>query len=68
MEESKSWYASKAVWGGIVAVGAGVAGVFGYTMTPADQEQIVLAVTGIAGIVGGLVSIWGRMKATKAVK
>lgn len=68
MDESKGWYASKAVWGGIVAVGASVAGVFGYSIAPADQEQIVLAATGVAGIIGGLVSIYGRIKATKAVK
>ena len=68
MDESKAWYASKTVWGGIVAVGAGVAGVFGFTVAPADQEQIVLAATGIAGIIGGLISIWGRVKASKSVK
>lgn len=68
MDGSKAWYTSKTVWGGIVAVGAGVAGVFGFTVAPADQEQIVLAATGIAGIIGGLISIWGRVKASKAVK
>ena len=68
MDEVKGWYASKAVWGGIVAVGAGVAGVLGYTIAPADQEQIVLAATGIASIIGGIAAVYGRVKASKAVK
>ena len=37
MEEQKSWYASTTIWGGAVAAVAGLAGIFGYTISPADQ-------------------------------
>ena len=68
MDETKSWYMSKTVWGGLIAVAAGAAGAFGYTIAPDDQAQIVDAVVVVATVVGGLLSVFGRVKASKAVK
>ena len=68
MDETKSWYMSKTVWGGLIAVAAGAAGAFGYTIAPDDQAQIVDAVVVAATVVGGLLSVFGRVKASKAVK
>lgn len=67
MEDSKAWYASRGVWGSLVAVGAGIAGIWGYSITEADQATVVAAVSAIAGSVGGLVALWGRLKASKKV-
>lgn len=64
----KPWYASKAMWGGIIAVLAGLAGLWGYKISPADQEQIILLVTGLSSAVGGVLSIVGRIMATKSLK
>lgn len=68
MDETKSWYMSKTVWGGLIAVAAGAAGAFGYTIAPDDQAQIVDAVVAVATVVGGLLAVFGRVKASKAVK
>lgn len=68
MDETKSWYMSKTVWGGLIAVVAGAAGAFGYTIAPDDQAQIVDAVVAAATVVGGLLAVFGRVKASKAVK
>lgn len=68
MDETKSWYMSKTVWGGLIAVAAGAAGAFGYTIAPDDQAQIVDAVVAVATVAGGLLAVFGRVKASKAVK
>jgi hypothetical protein len=67
MEEYKSLLASKTIWGGIIAVGAGLAGIFGYSVSPADQVQAIDALAGIASAVGGVIAIFGRVKATKKI-
>ena len=66
--DTKSWYASKAVWGGLIAVGAAVAGGFGVVVDADTQSQIAdLIVIGV-GAVGGLLAIYGRIKAGKSIK
>lgn len=74
MDGSKSWTGSAGVWGGVVAVAAGGANLLGYTISVADQaalasslNQMVTLVTSIVGIAGGIVAIYGRVKATKVI-
>lgn len=67
MDDYKSLFTSKTVWGGIIAVAAGLAGVFGYSVSPADQVQAIDALSGVAAAVGGIVAIFGRVKATKKI-
>lgn len=65
--ETKKWWESKAVWGGIVAVLAGGAGLFGVSLGAEDQAQVVDAVLAIASAVGGLLAVYGRVKADTKV-
>ena len=66
--DEKAWYESKAVWGGLVAVGAAAAGTFGIAVDADTQGQIAdLIVVGV-GAVGGLLAIYGRIKAGKSIK
>lgn len=67
MTESKPWWASKTVWGGLIAVLASLAAAFGFDIGPADQEAIVASVVSIAGAVGGLLAVYGRVKADRKV-
>ena len=65
--EMKEWWKSKTIWGGIVALLSGIAGVFGYTLLPGDQAALVDGGALLAGSIGGLIAIWGRVKASKSL-
>lgn len=67
MNDFKNILASKTVWGGLIAVAAGLAGIFGYTIGAEDQVAIVEAVTAIGSAIGGAIAIYGRIKATKKI-
>jgi hypothetical protein len=67
MYDVKSIFASKTVWGGLIAVAAALLGLFGYTITPADQVAVVEAVAAIGSAVGGVLAIYGRIVATKRI-
>ena len=66
--DKKAWYASKAVWGGLIAVGAAVAGGFGVVVDADTQSQIADFIVIGVGAVGGLLAIYGRVKAGKSIK
>lgn len=65
--ETKSVWSSKAVWGGLIAVVASVLGIWGYSVTPADQASIVELLTSVAAAIGGGIAIWGRVVASKKI-
>jgi uncharacterized membrane protein len=71
MDESKAWYASKGVWGGVLAVASVVGGYFGVKLDEATQTVIVDQITGAASaigiIVGAVTAIYGRIAATKQI-
>jgi len=64
MNDEKSWYTSKTVIGAVIAILSLIAGAFGYDVDAAGQEQITVAVLGIAG--AGM-AIYGRVKAVKKI-
>lgn len=70
--ETKAWWQSKAIIGGVVSIGAVAAGLFGYDVDADTQKVIVdegVAIgSAVAALVGGVMAIWGRIKATKAIK
>lgn len=68
MDETKAWWQSRTVWAGLVALFAGVAGMVGYVIDSDMQESIVALATGIVSGIGGLLAIYGRIKASKQIK
>lgn len=64
---SKSIFASKGVWGGAIAVLAGVAGFFGFEISSADTSAITGHIDAIVASVGGLLAIYGRITASKVI-
>lgn len=64
----KNWYESRAVWGGLIAMAAGIAGAFGYSFGVETQSLIVDSVIAVGGAVGGLVAVYGRVKADSKIK
>lgn len=65
--ESKPWYQSKTIWGGVVAVSAAIGGVFGLPLDPATQQGLVEVLCVLGGGFGGLLAIIGRVKAQHKV-
>lgn len=65
---AKYWYKSKTVWGGLIAVGAAIAGAFGVSMDADTQNKIADYIVVGVGAVGGLVAIYGRFKADQQIK
>lgn len=63
----KEWYKSKAVWGGVIAAVAGIAANFGININETLQADISDWIVSAVAIVGGLLSIYGRIVATKQI-
>ncbi len=74
MYDTKPWYQSSGVWGGLVAVLSPIAGYFGYTLTAEDAAavaegvtQLIVVSSGLASVVGGIFAIIGRVRASKKI-
>lgn len=67
MLEMKPWYQSKTVWGALIAIAAPLLGRAGLELGGPEQAEIAEAMTTLAGTVGGLLALYGRLTATKGV-
>ena len=67
MEGVKSLFESRTFWGAVIAVLSALAGFIGYTVAAEDQAALIEHVSTITGVIGGLIAIWGRIKATKMI-
>jgi hypothetical protein len=67
MVDEKPWYLSKTIWGSLVAIAAAIASAFGMPLGGDLQAQLVEALLQVAGAVGGLVAIYGRLTATDII-
>ena len=67
MAEAKPLIQSKTFWGAVVALGGAALTLGHYTLTPADAAQAVDLLSGLAGAVGGLIAIYGRVVATQKI-
>ena len=63
----KPWWTSRTIWGGLMALAGSGLGVFGYELGGADQSALIEAGASAVTAVGGIVSIWGRVKASKTL-
>ncbi len=69
--DSKPWYLSKAVIGAIIAGVAGLLAVFkvGWASgVPSETDSVVAIVEQVAVIVGAVIALYGRLKATTTIK
>jgi len=66
-EEGKSWWQSRAIWGGVIAAGAGVVGSLGHMVDPEIQGSLVDVCIALGSAAGGVMAIYGRIKATRAI-
>ena len=72
MEETKPWWQSKTIWGAIITIVALILSLFGVQIDEQTKQvlvnEFVAAATAIGGIVGAVLSIYGRIKAEKRIK
>ena len=68
MPDLKNWYNSKTIWGAIIAILASALQFAGVDIAAADRGEIVDAVVNIAGALGGLLAVYGRVTATSVIK
>jgi|AntDeeMinimDraft_5_1070356.scaffolds.fasta_scaffold58116_2 hypothetical protein len=68
MYQDKPWYKSKTIWGGIVALLAGIAGIFGYGISTPDQVTLTEGFLAVGSAVGGVIAVYGRIVAKENVK
>ena len=66
MADTKSFFQSTGIWGGLVSLVGGVS-FAGYSLTAEDAASAMSLMQGIVAAVGGLIAIYGRVKATKRI-
>jgi hypothetical protein len=67
MEEMKQWYLSKTVWGALIAILASLLPAMGAELGADAQSQLADNLVSLAGAIGGLIAIYGRLTAEKRV-
>ncbi len=67
MNEFKALTESRTFWGAVFALAGSGLSLGHYTLTPADAASAVDIVVSIASGIGGLLAIYGRVKASKQI-
>ncbi|MFD1746534.1 hypothetical protein ACFSE1_13765 [Rhizobium helianthi] len=67
MDDAKAWYQSKTVWGGLIAIFAALMQARGHAIPFQEQVGLADALTSTASALGGLLAIYGRLTATRAI-
>jgi NADPH-dependent curcumin reductase CurA len=67
----KPWWLSRGVWGGVIAVLSGIAGLLGYAVSDAEQaliaDAVVIVAASASSAAGGVLAIIGRIKASRVI-
>ena len=64
MNESKPWYASTAVWGGVLAALSPLIALAGYQIDAGQAADLLAA---LGSLVGGALAVYGRVRATAVI-
>ena len=68
MNQSKPWYTSTGVWGGIIAAASPLIGIiFHVSLSDANVTALSDSLAAFGSGIGGLIAIYGRMKATTSI-
>lgn len=63
----KNWYSSKTIWGALISIVASVLHFASIDLGTTDKSQLVDAVVNIAGALGGLLAVYGRVTAKATI-
>jgi hypothetical protein len=67
MLDIKPWYASRSVWGGVVALLSALGGAFGFVVSPDAMTGLTEALVLLGTSAGSLFALYGRIVATKRI-
>jgi 4-amino-4-deoxy-L-arabinose transferase-like glycosyltransferase len=67
MDETMSWWRSRTVWAGLVAVLASLLAGLRVTISPDTQAGLVDVLANLAAAVAGAVAVWGRIRAERRI-
>jgi len=65
MIDTKYWYQSKTVWGSLIAILASVLQAGGFELDEGSQGNLAEGIVTLAGAIGGLLALYGRLSADK---
>jgi hypothetical protein len=65
MTDTKYWYQSKTVWGSLIAILASVLQADGFELDEGAQGDLAEGIVALAGAIGGLLALYGRLSADK---
>jgi len=65
--ETKVWWQSKTIIGAIITVISIILQAFGYNLAADDQATLTDIMVTVFGIGGGILTIYGRVKASKQI-
>src|SRR3972149_7562540 len=73
MEDTKKWYTSKTIWGGLIMMVSTILQVTGIVdISPDEQSTVTEGVLGVVSwigqLVGAVLAIYGRIKASKSIE
>lgn len=61
--DNKRWWMSKTIFGAAAAIISGLLG-----LSSADTVQLTQLLTDVASVAGGALAVYGRVKATRAIR
>lgn len=67
MMDQKPWYASKGVWGGIIASAAGFASLFGFTVPAGEAQSLTDQAVDLVVAGAGILATVGRILASSRI-
>jgi len=63
MTDIKPWWQSKTLWGAIVTLASAALGLAGLDLGDADRQALTELLTSLGAALGGVIAIFGRIKA-----
>ena len=67
MTGNKTWYLSRTVWAGMVAISLSLTNALGLATETVDQGMVTDVILQLATAVAGFVTVFGRIKATTRI-
>lgn len=67
MTDIKPWWQSKTLWGALVTIGSAALGLAGLDLGDADREALIELLTSLGAAIGGVIAIFGRIKARSRI-